>query len=37
MSEVFSGRKGRFVSLADTITGFGCKYKINRITRRRRR
>ena len=24
MSEVFSGRKGRFVSLADTITGFGC-------------
>jgi len=22
MSEVFSGRKGKFVSLADTITGF---------------
>jgi F0F1-type ATP synthase beta subunit len=25
MSEVFSGRKGRFVSLNDTIAGFGCK------------
>jgi F0F1-type ATP synthase beta subunit len=24
MSEVFSGRKGRFVSLNDTIAGFGC-------------
>jgi len=23
MSEVFSGRKGRFVSLNDTIAGFG--------------
>ena len=26
MSEVFSGRKGRFVSLNDTIAGFGCNF-----------
>ena len=25
MSEVFSGRKGRFVSLNDTIESFGCR------------
>jgi F0F1-type ATP synthase beta subunit len=31
MSEVFSGRAGKFVSLQDSITGFTGKFKKNKI------
>jgi hypothetical protein len=36
MSEVFSGRAGRFVSLADTITGFSGYFNNLSSLRRRR-